>query len=161
MIWSAQCRDETRCLLEQTSLTGSFRLTISLVENAIGDFVALVQHASDAAVLTANGREAVVPVRLLALPVTALLHEVARATAFPQAFLNVWTGERHDNENALLAATSGARARRVAGAHLARGLGSHCLLGWLPMGPCHRYADRTSAAHPGTHGSGGTILPEV
>lgn len=36
--------------------------------------------------------------------ITELLHEVARATAFPQAFLNVRTGERHDNENALLAA---------------------------------------------------------
>lgn len=36
--------------------------------------------------------------------ITELLHEVARATAFPQAFLNVRTGEHHDNENALLAA---------------------------------------------------------
>ncbi|EIZ79405.1 putative Tn3 family transposase, partial [Novosphingobium sp. Rr 2-17] len=36
--------------------------------------------------------------------ITELLHEVARATAFPHAFLNVGTGERHDNENALLAA---------------------------------------------------------
>ena len=36
--------------------------------------------------------------------ITELLHEVARATAFPQAFLNVRTGESQDNENALLAA---------------------------------------------------------
>jgi len=36
--------------------------------------------------------------------ITELLHEVARATGFPLAFTNVKTGERHDNENALLAA---------------------------------------------------------
>lgn len=36
--------------------------------------------------------------------ITELLHEVARATSFPQAFLNLRTRERHDNENALLAA---------------------------------------------------------
>lgn len=36
--------------------------------------------------------------------ITELLHEVARATAFPQAFLNIRTGEHHVNENALLAA---------------------------------------------------------
>ncbi len=36
--------------------------------------------------------------------ITELLHEVARATGFPQAFLNLRTRERHDNENALLAA---------------------------------------------------------
>lgn len=36
--------------------------------------------------------------------ITELLHEVARATGFPHAFLNVRTRERHDNENALLAA---------------------------------------------------------
>lgn len=36
--------------------------------------------------------------------ITELLHEVARATGFPEAFLNLRTRERHDNENALLAA---------------------------------------------------------
>ncbi len=36
--------------------------------------------------------------------ITELLHEVARATGFPQAFLNLRTRERHDSENALLAA---------------------------------------------------------
>ena len=36
--------------------------------------------------------------------ITELLHEVARATGFPQAFLNLRTHERHDNANALLAA---------------------------------------------------------
>ena len=36
--------------------------------------------------------------------ITELLHEVARATGFGQAFLNLRTRERHDNENALLAA---------------------------------------------------------
>ncbi len=36
--------------------------------------------------------------------ITELLHEVARATGFSQAFLNVRTREPHDNENALFAA---------------------------------------------------------
>ncbi len=36
--------------------------------------------------------------------ITELLHEVARATRFSQAFLNLRTREQHDNENALLAA---------------------------------------------------------
>ena len=36
--------------------------------------------------------------------ITELLHEVARATKFSQAFLNLRTREQHDNENALLAA---------------------------------------------------------
>ncbi len=36
--------------------------------------------------------------------ITELLHEVARVTGFGQAFLNLRTRERHDNENALLAA---------------------------------------------------------
>lgn len=36
--------------------------------------------------------------------ITELLHEVARATGFAQAFVNLRTREAHDNENALLAA---------------------------------------------------------
>ena len=36
--------------------------------------------------------------------ITELLHEVARATGFPLAFINVKTGEPHKNENAVLAA---------------------------------------------------------
>ncbi|MFN7193282.1 MAG: Tn3 family transposase, partial [Rhodospirillales bacterium] len=36
--------------------------------------------------------------------ITELLHDVARATGFAQAFTNIRTREPHDNENALLAA---------------------------------------------------------
>ena len=36
--------------------------------------------------------------------ITELLHEVARATGFPLGFINVRTGERHGNQNALFAA---------------------------------------------------------
>ena len=64
------------------------------------DVVAVKASAPPEARAFADGIEALMP----AVRITEVLHEVSRATGFAQAFTNLRTGERCEDENALLAA---------------------------------------------------------